>query len=108
MTGWWGMLLTVLLAVVVNEFTALCPWLARRLVRWAAHHWSPDPARNAEYTLEWPRVVEDCPGKVLKLVVAAGFACGSVRRSAPRLAARARSVGLSGASWIVVWARELP
>ncbi|MEU5694616.1 sugar transferase [Actinosynnema sp. NPDC020468] len=72
MSGWLGFLGTVALALVVNEFGELSPWLARKVVRWAAGIRYPDRVEELE------AVLEDRPGKLFKLVTALGFGCAAL------------------------------
>jgi hypothetical protein len=74
----------VIFGLLVNEMSALCPWAAHRLVRWAANRWSSDPEVAAAYADEWAAVIDERPGKLFKLLTALGFAGGAVGRAAPR------------------------
>jgi len=86
----WDVLVGAAVGIAATELTEISPWLARKVVRWSARHWSPDPEQRAAYEEEWTSVVDERPGKVLKLFTAAGFAGGAVGRSVPRVAGRLR------------------
>jgi len=82
-----GVGVSIITGALVNEFCDISPWLAQRLARNAARLWAlGDPELKAVYEEEWAAVVQACPGKVTKLVVAARFAAGAVARTqTPRL-----------------------
>ena len=47
-------ILTVVVTLIVNEVTGVSPWLATRLVRWAAKHiYATDADRAAQREEEW-------------------------------------------------------
>jgi lipopolysaccharide/colanic/teichoic acid biosynthesis glycosyltransferase len=65
----------IISGLLVNEITDVCPWLAVRLVRWAARLRYPHaPERAAIRAVEHARVINDRPGKLFKLFTALGFA----------------------------------
>jgi hypothetical protein len=65
---------TVILGLLVNETTDICPWIAVRLVRWAARLRYPHaPERAATRSEELAALVNDRPGKLFKLFTALGF-----------------------------------
>ncbi|MFT7841480.1 hypothetical protein Q5530_35550 [Saccharothrix sp. BKS2] len=66
--GWVGVALSVVLGLAINECGELSPWLARRLVRWAAGVRYPGRAEELE------ALVDERPGKLFKLFTALGFA----------------------------------
>ncbi|MEU3547099.1 AAA family ATPase [Streptomyces longwoodensis] len=70
-----GQMITVLTAVVLplllSEFGDWCPWLAKRVVRWTARCLG-DAAAAERYTEEWLAELEEVPGKLSRLIVAAG------------------------------------
>lgn len=70
--------------LLVNEMTDISPWAARRLVHWAAYRWTADPHTAARYAEEWAAIIDERPGKLLKLGTAARFAVGAAGRAAPR------------------------
>jgi len=94
----------VLLGLLVNEFTELCPWMARGLVRWAARLWTSDSQLALCYAEEWVAVIEACPGKLLKLFTALRFALGAVWNWQRRAVAdsRYRSQGMTAARYVAV------
>lgn len=80
----WEVILSITLGVLVNEVTDISPWLAKRLVQWSAYRWASDPAIAAVYAEEWSSILEDRPGKLLKLLTAIQFTVGAIGRAAPR------------------------
>ncbi|SCF19151.1 hypothetical protein [Micromonospora saelicesensis] len=80
----WEIVIGVILGLLVNEMTDLSPWAARRLVRWAAYRWTTDPDVAAGYAEEWTAIIEERPGKLLKLLTATQFSVGAARRAVPR------------------------
>ncbi|MGI8333453.1 hypothetical protein ACRYCC_26170 [Actinomadura scrupuli] len=72
-----GFLLGVMAGVVATERTDLAPWLAVRLVRWAARHRYTDPERAAIRAEEHQAVIADRPTRLLKLATALGFAAAA-------------------------------
>ncbi|HEU5472736.1 MAG TPA: PrsW family intramembrane metalloprotease [Actinophytocola sp.] len=78
-------LLSIALGLVTNELGEVSPWLARRLVRWSARlRYRHDPERLAIRAEELEDVVGNAPGKLLKLLCAAGFAASAVAHRAHR------------------------
>jgi hypothetical protein len=66
-----GILASALSNQIADEFKAWTPWLTNRLIALSA---SRLPKRLKErYKEEWSRHVEDTPGQVGKIAVAAGF-----------------------------------
>jgi hypothetical protein len=87
------MVAAVVLGLLVNEATDICPWIAVRLVRWAAQLlYRRAPERAAIRAEELAALVNDRPGKLLKLFTALGFvlhallAAGFGRRSSISMA----------------------
>jgi ABC-type amino acid transport substrate-binding protein len=76
--GWREILLSLLLGVLANEFSDISPWLARRLVWWAASLWAEEPDQVAVYRKKGTVLINGRPGKLLKLMTAIGFASGAV------------------------------
>ena len=87
MSGW-GILASVFFGLAVNELCELSPWLARRLLPFAARLWTQDAESRAAYAEEWLAIIEDRPGKLFKLGTAFTFLAGGVWRLAPRLVLR--------------------
>lgn len=75
---------SLLLNVLSNECSDLSPWLAGRLVRWAARRQYRGSERAAVRAEEWASLIEERPGKLLKLVTALWFAAGALLRPGPR------------------------
>lgn len=76
----WEIVLGVIFGLLVNEATDISPWLARKLVRWAAYRWAPDQETAARYAEEWTAIIEQRPGKLFKLLSALSFAGEGVLR----------------------------
>jgi hypothetical protein len=65
----------IVLGLLVNEATDICPWIAVRLVRWSARLlYRRAPERAAIRAEELAALINDRPGKLLKLFTALGFA----------------------------------
>jgi hypothetical protein len=88
----WGIIGTLALGLVVNEVTDISPWLAHRIVRWAAYRWSKDPETAAGYAEEWAAIINERPGRLFKLGTAVGFAGGAAFRTMPRRLEGARAI----------------
>jgi hypothetical protein len=100
--SWWGLLGAVVLGLLVNEISDVSPWMAGRLVRSAAILWSHDPHVAADYAEEWQAVVDERPGKLLKLGTALGFLAVAARiRLGTTMYGRHRAVryALRGIIW---------
>ncbi|WP_433263048.1 hypothetical protein ACQPWR_24915 [Micromonospora vinacea] len=72
---------SVILGFLVNETCDLSPWLARRLVRWAARQWTEDETLVEVYAEDWSAIIDERPGKVFKLATALNFASGAASRA---------------------------
>jgi lipopolysaccharide/colanic/teichoic acid biosynthesis glycosyltransferase len=84
----------IIFGLLVNEVTDICPWLATRLVRWAARLRYPHaPERAATRAEELAALINDCPGNLFKLLTAVGFALHAL----VVLRRNQQPVGLSGA-----------
>jgi hypothetical protein len=74
--------LSVVTGLLVNEICDISPWLALRMVRRAARLWSVGDHEVAEaYGEEWAAIIADCPGKLSKVVRAAGFLSGATLKA---------------------------
>ena len=73
-----GLVAIVVIPLLLAEFTELAPWLAERLTLRAARRLRSRTERE-RYSEEWLADVRFAPGKVTKLVVAAGHYIASVR-----------------------------
>jgi hypothetical protein len=69
-----AIVISIILGLIVNECSDVCPWCARKLVRWSAYRRYTDPARAAARAEELSALIDDRPGKLLKLFSAFGFA----------------------------------
>ncbi|XVS67849.1 hypothetical protein ACQPYE_17930 [Actinosynnema sp. CA-299493] len=114
----------VVLGVLVNECTAVSPWLARKVVRKAAA--IRRPQRTEVLAEEWSALLDVRPGKLFKLFTALGFLLAALayRAANPyqpgrpsflwRARVRAQAAALAGALYAAVWgliglfAGELP
>jgi GT2 family glycosyltransferase len=67
--------LTVIPTLVLSEFTYLSPWLAERLVRWAANRLG-DPDASERYREEYLASLNAVPGKLTKLGAAFWYLVG--------------------------------
>ncbi|MGW3459735.1 restriction endonuclease [Streptomyces olivaceoviridis] len=63
------MLLAVFLGLLVNEMCDVSSHLARQLLRWGARH-IPGEGNAERYEEEWLALLEERPGKILKLAFA--------------------------------------
>jgi hypothetical protein len=66
--------LGLIFGFLVNEMCDISPWLAKRLVRWSAHHQYLDRARAEIRAEELEALIESRPGKLFKLITAIPFA----------------------------------
>lgn len=66
-------LLTIILSLAVNECSAVSPWCAHRLVRLSARLRYADLERRRIRSGELVALVDERPGKLLKLFTAMGF-----------------------------------
>ncbi|MGW6499351.1 hypothetical protein [Nonomuraea angiospora] len=66
--------LGVMLGLLVNETCDVSPWVARKLVHWAANLQYRDAHRAAIRSEELTALINDRPGKLFKLVTALAFA----------------------------------
>lgn len=96
--GWWGLIVAIILGLVINECGEVSPWLADKIVTWAARIRWPDSVEEKR------RHVIDRPGKLFKLITACGLGVAALshllgrRRQQPHLALAARfRIGLASA-----------
>jgi hypothetical protein len=66
-------LIAIFTGLAVNEFCDVSPWAARKLIRWSARHRYDDPARAGIRAEELASLIDERPGKLLKLITALGF-----------------------------------
>jgi hypothetical protein len=59
--------------LLVNQFSELAAWSARKLVRRSAFYQYTDPARAETRAEELDALINECPGNLFKLLVAIGF-----------------------------------
>lgn len=67
------MLIPLALGLILGEFTEVSPWLARRILRLAAGRLG-NPEAAERYEAEWVALLEERPGKLLKLPFATWIA----------------------------------
>jgi hypothetical protein len=68
-----GFVVTALFVpLLLSEFGDWCPWLARRMVRWAANHLG-DRTVAERYEEEWLADLSEIPGKLACLAVAVSY-----------------------------------
>ncbi|MGH3696602.1 MAG: hypothetical protein ACRDRX_21875 [Pseudonocardiaceae bacterium] len=70
--GGWGLVVAVALGLIISEVSELSPWLAHKLIRWAAR------VRYPTRVEELSALIAERPGKLFKLVTASGFACAAL------------------------------
>jgi membrane protein YdbS with pleckstrin-like domain len=80
--------LAVVLGLIVNEFSDVSPWLARRLVAWSARQRYGDTARAEIRAEELGAVINDRPGKLFKLGTGVRFASAALAVRVRRLVSR--------------------
>lgn len=66
------MMSAVILPLLLAEFGDWCPWLAKRLTRWTAHHLG-DAQATERYSEEWLAELAHLPGKLSHLVTATSY-----------------------------------
>ncbi|MGF1344697.1 MULTISPECIES: hypothetical protein [unclassified Streptomyces] len=65
--------IALITAMILTECTEISPWLARRILRTAAQRIGSQEAAE-RYEEEWLSLLEERPGKILKLFSAAWIA----------------------------------
>jgi hypothetical protein len=95
-----GFCLGVLAGVLAGECSDLAPWLAVRLVRWAARHRYANAERAAIRAEEHQAVIADRPSELLKLVTALGFAAAATGVMTARRTRRVFATARQGAQLI--------
>ena len=73
-------LVAVVATLIVNEVTDVSPWIAIRLVRWAARHmYAANADRAARRREEWEALInESIPTKISKLSFGLGLGCAGL------------------------------
>jgi hypothetical protein len=111
--GWPGVMVGVVLGLLVNECTEVSPWLAHKVVRWAAVIRQPD--RVDEFAEERAATINDRPGKLFKLFTALGFLFAALAHRTAKpgptgrpsllrvLRVRVQAAGIAGALYAVTW-----
>jgi lipopolysaccharide/colanic/teichoic acid biosynthesis glycosyltransferase len=98
----------VISGLLINEATDICPWLAIRLVRWAARRRYPHaPERAATRSEELAAVINDRPGKLFKLFTALGLALHALVVLSGWRAAAKRTVDIGVAAVALAWTLPL-
>jgi DNA-binding transcriptional MerR regulator len=85
------MVFGIVSGLLVNEYCDISPWVAVRLMRWAARLRYRDDAERAKVRgVEWAALIQERPGNLFKLLTALGFTLHALLvaalRSAPRVA----------------------
>jgi hypothetical protein len=78
----------ILTGLAINECCDLSPWAARKLICWSAHRRYEDPGRAETRAEELARLIDDCPGKLFKLVTALAFVAYAIADCVRRALAR--------------------
>ncbi|MGW3650014.1 hypothetical protein [Streptomyces sp. NPDC000878] len=89
--------IATVVALLTNEFCDVSPWIAKRLVGWAARRSYRDPARAEVRAEEWAALIDERPGKLFKLFTATGFFLGALAASTKRSTTRRALEALLGA-----------
>jgi hypothetical protein len=71
-----NLFIPTVLSMVIGECTEVSPWLARRVLRLAAHRLGK-PEASERYEAEWTALLDERPGKLLKLFFATWIALRS-------------------------------
>jgi hypothetical protein len=79
-----GIVAGVLAGLLIAEYGEIAPWIARMLVRWSAFRMYADVVRAQIRSEELAALIEERPGKVLKLMTALGYAGVAVGSLAAR------------------------
>lgn len=95
----WLLVAGCVLGLVGNEFLEVSPWLARRLLPHAARLWTDDTDRREVLTEAWLAIIEERPGKLLKLLSSLAFWTTGLARSVSRERIH-RSFALSTGKWL--------
>jgi hypothetical protein len=85
-----AILISVIIGLIVNECSDVSPWCARKLVRWSAYRCYADAGLAAAKAEELAALVDDRPGKLLKLFTALGFASSAVLAACQRTLTRTK------------------
>ncbi len=92
MTTWQivlGIIIGLITGLVVSECCDVSPWVARKLVRWSARRRYVPPTHAELRAEELAAYIDDCPGRLFKLIIALGFAAAAAvvtRKVAPTVA----------------------
>lgn len=72
--NWPAVIVSVVIGLAINEYADFAPWIARKIVRRAAHRIYVDNAERAEVRAEeWAAIIDARPGKLFKLMSALGY-----------------------------------
>lgn len=86
--------LAIFLGLLVNEACDVSPWLARKVVCWSAYRRYGDAERAAVRTEELTALIDERPGKLLKLITALVFAVAAALSSSSQRKTHGRFQGL--------------
>jgi hypothetical protein len=84
----WGAVLAALSALLLNEFSEISPWAGRQLARYAATLRYGRCERARTRAEEWSALLNERPGKLIKLLTGLRFFLDSLPRAAWRLMKR--------------------
>jgi hypothetical protein len=87
-----------IIALLVNEFCDVSPWLARRIVRWSAACRYRDPHRAEARAEELAALIDNRPGNLFKVITACCFAASAAGSRLPSAAAKLRAM-IAGRTW---------
>ncbi|WP_189877111.1 hypothetical protein [Streptomyces bluensis] len=92
-----NLLIPTALSLAIGEFTEVSPWLARRILRFAARQLR-NPEAAERYEAEWTALLDERPGKLLKVFFASWIALRSTWTLRAIHRPRAGSSDTSGAT----------
>ncbi|WP_157519059.1 hypothetical protein [Herbidospora mongoliensis] len=95
MSGW-EIFIGLVLGLAANEMFEVCPWLAVKIIRRSVSWQYGDAVRSHIRSEELIAVIEDRPGKLLKLFTALGFAASAIAAVVSRKSTR---IARWAASW---------
>jgi hypothetical protein len=70
-----GILVSILISLIVNEFLGLTDWLAYKMTLWAAERWKAQT--GFDHLEEWLEDLEHAPGRLLKVVSSSWLLLGT-------------------------------
>lgn len=70
----WLIVSSIVLPLLLSEFSEISPWAARRLLTWGSRR-LPGNGLSERYREEWLAGIEEVPGKLTKLAKAVSIVC---------------------------------